>query len=67
MNFRPCRLFCVNAFLRSEYPRVVAELDNKAILDRRVFNFAYGQYVEFIGMRDAPVVDDPAIDKHKSV
>lgn len=33
------------------------------ILDRRVFNFSDEQYAEFIDMIDAPVSDDPAIEK----
>lgn len=33
------------------------------ILDRRVFNFNDEQYAEFIDMLDAPVADDPAIEK----
>ena len=33
------------------------------ILDRRVFNFNDEQYAEFIDMLDAPVADDPVIDK----
>ena len=33
------------------------------ILDRRVFNFNDEQYAEFIDMIDAPVADDPAIEK----
>ncbi|MNO82130.1 hypothetical protein D3C76_733920 [compost metagenome] len=33
------------------------------ILDRRVFNFNDEQYTEFIDMLDAPVLDDPFIDK----
>ncbi|HCB1502543.1 TPA: DUF1778 domain-containing protein [Klebsiella michiganensis] len=33
------------------------------ILERRVFNFNNEQYAEFIDMLDAPVTDDPVIDK----
>lgn len=33
------------------------------ILDRRVFNFNDEQYAEFIDMLDAPVEDEPAINK----
>ncbi|EAN0547532.1 DUF1778 domain-containing protein [Salmonella enterica] len=33
------------------------------ILDRRVFNFNDEQYAEFIDMIDAPVADDPVIEK----
>lgn len=33
------------------------------ILDRRVFNFNDEQYAEFIDMLDAPVADDPIIEK----
>ncbi|EFY5236011.1 DUF1778 domain-containing protein [Escherichia coli] len=33
------------------------------ILDRRVFNFNDRQYEEFIEMLDAPVADEPAIEK----
>ena len=33
------------------------------ILDRRVFNFTDEQYAEFIDMLDAPVEDEPAINK----
>ncbi len=33
------------------------------ILDRRVFNFNDEQYAEFIDMLDAPVTDDPVIEK----
>jgi len=33
------------------------------ILDRRVFNFNDEQYAEFIDMLDAPVADDPVIEK----
>ncbi len=33
------------------------------ILDRRVINFNDEQYAEYIDMFDAPVSDDPVIDK----
>lgn len=33
------------------------------ILDRRLFNLSEEQYAEFIDMLDAPVTDDPVIDK----
>ncbi len=33
------------------------------ILDRRVFNFDDEQYAEFIDMLDAPVKDNPALEK----
>ena len=33
------------------------------ILDRRVFNYNGEQYAEFIDMLDAPVEDEPAINK----
>ncbi|MBJ2841137.1 DUF1778 domain-containing protein [Salmonella enterica subsp. enterica serovar Mbandaka] len=33
------------------------------ILDRRVFNFNDEQYEEFINLLDAPVADDPVIEK----
>ncbi|HBR0978447.1 TPA: DUF1778 domain-containing protein [Klebsiella variicola] len=33
------------------------------ILDHRVFNFNDEQYVEFIDMLDAPVEDNPGINK----
>ncbi|GEC65656.1 hypothetical protein RTE01_02910 [Raoultella terrigena] len=32
-------------------------------LDRRVFNFNDQQYAEFIDMLDAPVADEPAIER----
>ncbi len=35
----------------------------KVILDRRVFNFNDEQYEEFINLLDAPVADDPVIEK----
>jgi len=35
----------------------------EVILDRRVFNFNDEQYAEFIDLLDAPVADDPAIEK----
>lgn len=33
------------------------------ILDRRVFNFNDQQYAEFIDMLDAPVADEPVIER----
>jgi uncharacterized protein (DUF1778 family) len=33
------------------------------ILDRRVFNFNDEQFVKFIDMLEAPVADDPVIEK----
>ncbi|MEA7604112.1 DUF1778 domain-containing protein, partial [Salmonella enterica subsp. enterica serovar Agona] len=33
------------------------------ILDRRIFNFNDEQYEEFINLLDAPVADDPVIEK----
>ncbi len=40
-----------------------ARLRENVILDRRVFNFNDEQYAEFIDMLDAPVEDEPAINK----
>ena len=42
---------------------MACQADENVILDRRVFNLNDEQYAEFIDMLDAPVVDDPVIEK----
>jgi uncharacterized protein (DUF1778 family) len=45
------------------YPEMACKAAENVILDRRVFNFNDVQYAEFIDMLDAPVEDEPAINK----
>jgi uncharacterized protein (DUF1778 family) len=44
-------------------PEMACKAAENVILDRRVFNFNDEQYAEFIDMLDAPVEDEPAINK----